>query len=1244
MKKLSIPTFLICIALFLSFGSLNAWAKSIGSLEQLNSPEYRIGLPQGAASMYTGEKVFSNAELVYYSSLAEGYTALEYGKLDGFVFDSHALEYVAANNEKLGVFPESLGEESIVIGAAFGSEELVKKVNTFIDKYKNDGTYDDMYRRWMKGEDTQMPEIEPAENPSFTLTVGTEGMNEPMNYYGENGELTGFDVEFIQRLAKDIGAKVEIKAMTFDALIASAASGKIDLLVANLNGTPAVKEQMMLSDSYINSQISVLVRSEDMPEDAPKESGVGLMDGESVGVMTGSTGESFVKTNSPTAQLNSYDNIGDAMLALQSGKLKYVVTAYTTALNFIKADPQLYIEQDNLLDESVAIAVQKENTELLQKINDVLAEFRENGTLDEIIERWTKTGSSMPELPEISVLESAPILRVAIAANREPMCFVYEGEYTGLDCELIERIAYELGMRVEYSDMNFSALVMALQSGKADAVISNMTPTAERMETVSFTENYFQNPQVLVAKGNTSASSSTEQTASPKYKNLEELAGKRLGVVTGSSFDKHTQKYVKDAEIVYLTNYSDLVTAILADKIDAYLMDEPIARMAVMQNSENITYLPEIILEESYGFAVTKSTKGAALKEKINEFIEAYKNDGRLEKLDAKWFGEDETVKTSEAYDNLPGTNGNLIIAVTATLAPFSFQKDNRIVGYDIDMIVEFCKEQGYSLEIMDVEPAASIVALSTGKVDMVAGCLTITEERKQSVDFATPNYEGGVVAVVPLEKNLPALGVPKYSKVSELEGKTLGALTGTAFFEKAAPYIPNMKSLYFNDLVGETEAVRTGKVEAILLDEPVARLLTAQISELAIIEEPVEKDRYGFALAKGSPLTEEINAVIKEFREDGTLSKLEEKWFSEDESGKTLPQLDFSKAEGTLRVAHDSVTVPMSYVGDGGDSLGYDVELAMRIAHKLNKNIELISMDFNGLISAISGGKADMAAGCMSITDERKKSVDMTEPYYEGGVVAVVKRGETTAKATGDEKGFSAFISSLKTSFERNFIVEERWKLILEGTGITLLISVLSAIFGTLLGFGVCMLRRMRNALLSGIAKVFIRAVQGTPIVVFLMILYYVIFGSSDISAIWVAVIGFAINFAAYVSEMIRTGIDAVDKGQIEAAQAIGYSRIRTFFKITFPQAARHFLPVYKGEFISLVKMTSVVGYIAIQDLTKMSDIIRSRTYEAFFPLIATAVIYFILAYLLTLVLNFIEFKIDPKRRKRKLKGVKED
>ena len=160
---------------------------------------------------------------------------------------------------------------------------------------------------------------------------------------------------------------------------------------------------------------------------------------------------------------------------------------------------------------------------------------------------------------------------------------------------------------------------------------------------------------------------------------------------------------------------------------------------------------------------------------------------------------------------------------------------------------------------------------------------------------------------------------------------------------------------------------------------------------------------------------------------------------------------------------------------------------------------------------------------------------------------------------------------------------------------------------------------------------------------ILLIMVLYYLIFASVDINAVLVAIIGFALNFAAYAGEMLRTGIDAIPKGQREAALALGFNRYQTFAKVILPQALRQILPVYRGEFINMLKTTSIVGYIAIQDLTKASDIIRSRTYEAFFPLIATALIYFVTAWFLAGFLVWLDTRLDPaKRRSKKMESEK--
>jgi polar amino acid transport system substrate-binding protein len=175
------------------------------------------------------------------------------------------------------------------------------------------------------------------------------------------------------------------------------------------------------------------------------------------------------------------------------------------------------------------------------------------------------------------------------------------------------------------------------------------------------------------------------------------------------------------------------------------------------------------------------------------------------------------------------------------------------------------------------------------------------------------------------------------------------------------------------------------------------------------------------------------------------------------------------------------------------------------------------------------------------------------------------------------------------------------------------------------------------RSRLLSAPAKVYISIVRGTPVLVLLMLIFYVVFASIDISPALVAVIAFGMNFGAYVSEIFRSGIEGIDPGQSEAGIAMGFSRVQAFLYVVLPQTVRRILPVYKGEFISLVKMTSIVGYIAVQDLTKASDIVRSRTFDAFFPLIMVAILYFAISWVLMQSLEYLERVTDPKHRRQR-------
>ena len=213
--------------------------------------------------------------------------------------------------------------------------------------------------------------------------------------------------------------------------------------------------------------------------------------------------------------------------------------------------------------------------------------------------------------------------------------------------------------------------------------------------------------------------------------------------------------------------------------------------------------------------------------------------------------------------------------------------------------------------------------------------------------------------------------------------------------------------------------------------------------------------------------------------------------------------------------------------------------------------------------------------------------------------------------------------MNGIVESFTNNLIAEDRYRMILDGLQVTLLITLFAALLGTLLGGLVCWMRMNRRKWLRQTAKVYIELMRGTPVLVLLMLMYYVVMAPMDATGIVVAIVTFAMNTAAYISEMLRTTIQGIDRGQTEAGLALGFTQRQTFFKIVLPQVVKAIMPVYQGEVISLLKGTSIVGYIAVADMTRASDLIRSRTFDAFFPLIVTAVIYFLMAWLIGMLLT---------------------
>ena len=486
-----------------------------------------------------------------------------------------------------------------------------------------------------------------------------------------------------------------------------------------------------------------------------------------------------------------------------------------------------------------------------------------------------------------------------------------------------------------------------------------------------------------------------------------------------------------------------------------------------------------------------------------------------------------------------------------------------------------------------------------------------------------------------------PAKERTTLSSLDELKDKRIGVLVGSTHDQFATTRFPGAEIFRLDTSPDLAVALKAGKCDVILMDANTGRLYRRDDPGLAVLAEKVFAEDLGFGFADGA-VRDKFNVFLKELGASGELDRLRKKW--ENDSGETaIPDPPRSGKNGRLRFATSADGVPFAFIKEGRYT-GLDIELAYRFAAGQDMIPDVQTLPFGSLIAALASGKTDVICSGITITAERAKQVRFSDLYYQSAADALILKKNAAGgfEQTAAVPRAGGWLARAKESFFNNVIREKRYLLIWGGLKVTFLISILSAFLGTILAGLVCLMRMSRRRLPRTVAKVYIDLLRGIPQVVLLMMMFYVVFAPLNVSGVLVATITFALNFAAYVSEMFRTAIESVKKGQTEAGIALGFSKIGAFLRIVMPQAVQRVLPVYKGEFIALVKMTAIVGYIAVQDLTKASDIIRSRTFDAFFPLVMVAVLYFVLAWLLTLLLEAIQVGTAPKRPTRETPGAR--
>ena len=461
-------------------------------------------------------------------------------------------------------------------------------------------------------------------------------------------------------------------------------------------------------------------------------------------------------------------------------------------------------------------------------------------------------------------------------------------------------------------------------------------------------------------------------------------------------------------------------------------------------------------------------------------------------------------LAADESVENIK-SKGTLVVGTSADFPPYEFHatidgKDN-IVGMDISIAEKIAEDLGVELEVQDIGFDSLLPALEVGKVDIIVAGMSATNERRESVDFSDVYYIGGQNIVVrPSDNEI-------YTSKGDLNAKKIGVQTGSIQESLAKDQMPESSIMSLSKITDLILALKTNKIEAIIMEKPSAMAYVANDKDLATFDG-------GFIL-------------------------------EEDEQGAAVA------------------------VKKGSSNL----------VGAINQSISTINEN------------------------------NLTEDYLK-------EAGQLLKESQGPQE-------QTKTMF--NY-----WNYFAKGTGYTILISVVSVFFGSILGIILSLMRMSERKIVRIPAIAYVEFVRGTPMMIQIMFIYFAVGYLINIPALASGIIAVSLNSGAYICEIIRSGLNSVDKGQTEAARSLGMSKQTAMRYIIFPQALKNIWPALGNEFITVIKESSIVSIIGVSDLIFQTKIVTSLSYRGIAPLAVTMVIYFMLTFSLTKLLNYYERKMN--------------
>lgn len=447
---------------------------------------------------------------------------------------------------------------------------------------------------------------------------------------------------------------------------------------------------------------------------------------------------------------------------------------------------------------------------------------------------------------------------------------------------------------------------------------------------------------------------------------------------------------------------------------------------------------------------------------------------------------------------------------------------------------------------------------------------------------------------------------------IDDLHGSRIGVLTNTTYDKYINDHFPTAKIIPMGTQASLAHALSSGQCDAILTMQSNCKSLIDCDHQFTIIDSVLLRDSIAIGFR---PEDQVLCNLFNDF-----LTKI-----GNDSCFEIFEQSNICEDSEPLKIGMNGVLSSLTYMGN--EQLeGFEPTMMRRFGAYIGRNVQLSTVAFNSIVPYLKSKKVDAIACSFTITPERAKIVQFSHPYFYDNVVCVTRKQTSTATKI-DNSNF------IHDSIYNNLIVENRYKMLVDGLWTTIIISFFSIILGSIIGGLICFLSCCKHRVWHYVERGYVNIIQGIPILVLLMIMFYIIFANGLFTGIIVAIFTFSINFGASVCNSLCSSIRSIDKGQREAGLALGFGKIATFLYIIFPQALYRVLPIYKSTAIILVKNTSIVGYIAILDLTKAADIIRSRSFDEFSALILISIIYFIVAWLFGFVLDKLSKRLFTRK-----------